>query len=248
MKSLKWPNLQDSVTIKILSGISGNNYSYIFNPDDIILIENSLGLNEVMKGGRKHDFKKIIKEEKENFLLKLYFEELEKVDAGRGKGDAKRFHRLSARILSRVFDNQLGNLKIEQEVEEGIGRIDIVFENKMEEGFFKRLQNQINCPLISVECKNYQKEIENPDFDQLSARLKDKRGLFGILVCRGVKDKKKVLRQCKSKLDKGEHIIVLEDKDLQNLVESKLYGEPEDIDEYISDKHNEVLLFNETKN
>jgi SAM-dependent methyltransferase len=227
-----------------LSGISGNNYSYIFDPDEMVLLSESLSLNEVFKGGEKHDSKKTLKEEKENFLLSFYLKELESVPAGKGKGDAKKFHRLAARILAMVFDDQLSNFKIEQEIDDGLGRIDVVFENRMEEGFFKRLQNQINCPLIFVECKNYQKNLENPEFDQLSGRLKAKRGLFGILVCRGVKDKKKIIKQCKSKLDKDEHIIVLDDLDLNKLVECKIYGEDGEVDDYISEKHNEVLLFN----
>jgi len=224
------------------TGLVGNNHSYVFKSENIILIEESLDLKGVRAGGEKHDPDKPIPEIELSSLLPLYVKELDKVEPGRGKGDAKKFHRLAARILAGVFDTQLGEPKIEVEVDEGLGRIDLVFENKMENGFFKRLQSQINCPLISVECKNYQKDIENPEFDQLSGRLKPQRGMFGMLVCRGVKDKSKIIQQCKTKLDKGEHIIVLCDDDLRNLVEAKLGEGDEAVDEYMSNKHNEILL------
>lgn len=225
-----------------LSGISGSNYSFVFSPNDIALLDNVLCMEDVKKGGKKHNLNIPIHEIKNSSIFPLYVTELESVTPGRGKGDAKKFHRLASRILAGIFEDQLGEPRVEIEINEGLGRIDIVFENKMENGFFKRLQNQVNCPLISVECKNYSKDIENPEFAQLSSRLNDQRGQFGILVCRGVKDKKKILQHCKSLLKKGEHIIVIDDDDLKNLVQLKLDDGIGAVNDFMSDKHSSILL------
>jgi hypothetical protein len=73
-------------------------------------------------------------------------------------------------------------------VNEGRKRIDILFNNSSEKGFFSRLVqlHKFLCPYVSVECKNYAEDPQNPELDQLQGRFSRKRGMVGFLVCRSV--------------------------------------------------------------
>src|SRR2546427_3993342 len=42
--------------------------------------------------------------------------------------------------------------------------------------------HHITCPKIFIECKNYNEDIENPEFSQIHDRLNPIRGQFGMIV------------------------------------------------------------------
>ncbi len=90
-------------------------------------------------------------------------------------------------------------------------------------GFFNRLHlaNKIFCPYVFIECKNYGKDIANPEIDQLSGRFGFNKGKFGILMCRTIIDKKLLYQRCSDtfKDDRG-LIIPLDDNDVISLLES----------------------------
>jgi hypothetical protein len=109
----------------------------------------------------------------------------------------------------------------EHEIHEGRKRIDIVFNNGRL-GFFADLYtlHQIKCPYIFFECKNYTHDPENPELDQLAGRFSEHRGKFGILICRQVKDRGRILRRCRDIVHDGRgFILVLEDIDIKALLE-----------------------------
>ena len=161
-----------------------------------------------------------------------------------GPTAASQYHQLIFKTLSEVFDPALRNGKIEQGINGGQKRIDIVYRNRATHGFFFDLnaQHRIICPYIFGECKNYSRDIKNPEFDQLGGRFNDRRGRFGILVCRHILDKNRALEACKHILNAGNRIIVLEDCDIIALVECKNTGGMDAVDEFMERKHRDILM------
>ena len=84
-----------------------------------------------------------------------------------------------------IFRNQLCEPIIEQEINDGRGRIDIVYKNRNKDGIFKDLKDlrNIPCPEIMVECKNYANDLSINEYNQLSDRLNADRGMLGFLLC-----------------------------------------------------------------
>jgi len=127
-------------------------------------------------------------------------------------------------VLKQIFFPQLANPNTEQKQNNGRSRIDITFDNQANSGFFYDLvfRHHLKCPYILFECKNYSEDVENPEFSQLVDRFSDSVGNVGFIVCRTVKDKKKIVQHCKDRYVKKKHvIIVLDDSDIVNLFQEK---------------------------
>ena len=91
------------------------------------------------------------------------------------------------------------NPTIEKELHQGRKRIDIVFDNSARRGFFHRSHDikKIQSAYIFVECKNYSKDINNPEIDQLSGRFSTNRGKFGLLLNRSIQDEGLLIDRCR---------------------------------------------------
>lgn len=162
-----------------------------------------------------------------------------------GKNHAKEYHQHIFHLLTAIYEGILENGRIEQEVDEGLGFIDIVFDNNATKGFFAQLKQEqkISCAHISFECKNYSGDLGNDEYNQLSSRLNPKRGMIGFLVCRSIKDKGKSRKHCKSRFNnKKEHIIVLEDSDIRKLWDRRKKGKLEDMDKILHAKFTELVM------
>ena len=134
---------------------------------------------------------------------------------------------------------------IEREIHDGRKRIDLVFDNCAETGFFYRLSTtyKIPSPFIFVECKNYSNEISNPELDQLSGRFSFNRGRFGILTCRTSENYETLISRCRDtyKDDRG-LIIPLIDEDLCNLLDVYDEQNSSSIDVYMQNKFRLIAL------
>lgn len=224
-----------------------NLFSEIITPKDI---ETAIPYDESIENPknptlrivkRENDIKEIIPNPVSLSIFNLYRKALKAIPYGKKatQHDALRYHLLASHIVYRIFRSSLRNMKIEQDMNKGIKRIDTVYTNVAENGFFERLTKNfgVKCPYIIMEAKNYKHDPENPEFDQLAGRLIDDIGKFGILVCRKVDDWKLALERCKGYMGDGQkHVIFLTDDDLFSLLELAEDGDIQGIDDFMDTK------------
>ncbi len=162
-----------------------------------------------------------------------------------GKTSANDFHNIIIGILELIFYPHLINPIKEREIHEGRKRIDLVFDNASQDGIFRRLSenHQIPCPFIFVECKNYTKDIANPELDQLGGRFSVNRGKVGFLVCRSIDNMHLFIQRCKDTYNDGRGLIVpLVDEDLIALLNSYDDCNWQPIEEFLSKRIREIIL------
>jgi hypothetical protein len=139
-----------------------------------------------------------------------------------GSADAHGYEKAIAALLTALFYPALANPQSQVEIHEGRKRIDITFTNTASCGFFHWLALHCSAPQVFVECKNYGKEIGNPELDQLAGRFSPSRGQFGLLVCRSFEDKDLFLQRCRdTAVDNRGFIVPLDDEDLRQIVKSR---------------------------
>jgi hypothetical protein len=108
----------------------------------------------------------------------------------------------------------------QHQIHDGRKRIDITYVNEARQGFFSWLSLHYPSALIFVECKNYGREVGNPELDQLSGRFSPSRGQVGVLVCRSVEDEERLQRGCADTArDQRGFILSLTDEDVLVLIE-----------------------------
>ncbi|MCA3557297.1 MAG: hypothetical protein IOC71_03515, partial [Rhodobacter sp.] len=116
-----------------------------------------------------------------------------------GNADAGRYHTFIMGALEFIFWPNLIYPTKEHEVHEGRKRIDIVYTNAAQSGFFWRAHTAHNIAsrMIMVECKNYSKDPANPEIDQLSGRFSVNRGQLGMMLYRTVDDYERLCARCR---------------------------------------------------
>lgn len=138
-----------------------------------------------------------------------------------GKPDADAYEKAVEGLLTALFYPALSYPRRQHEIHEGRKRIDITYQNSGNRDFFEWVGKHYPAPLIFVECKNYGAEIGNPELDQLAGRFGPSRGTVGLLVCRKIADRKKLLNRCRDTAnDRRGYIIALDDDDLTELVKA----------------------------
>jgi hypothetical protein len=122
-----------------------------------------------------------------------------------GNDDADRYHKFIMGALEFIFWPNLICPVKEQEIHEGRKRIDIVYTNAAQIGFFWRAHTAHNIAsrMIMVECKNYSKDPKNPELDQLAGRFGINRGQLGILLYRTVDDYDRLCARCRDTVHDG---------------------------------------------
>ena len=156
-----------------------------------------------------------------------------------GNEDASNFHKLIIGILEIVFYPHLINPVKELEIHQGRKRIDISFDNASMTGIFRRLSenHRIPCPYIFVECKNYSKEIANPELDQLAGRFSVNRGQVGFVVCRSTDNMQLLIDRCRDTFRDGRGLIIpIVDADIILLLQNYNDWNPEFTERFLSDR------------
>ena len=162
-----------------------------------------------------------------------------------GGDDATRYHRLVVGILEFIFYPDVVSPIVENEIHDGRKRIDITFDNSARRGFFHRLHTTYQTPaqFIFVECKNYSREVANPELDQLSGRFSMNRGKFGLLLCRAVDNMDTLLARCNDAYVDGRGIMLpLVDDDLSTMLNKVIERVANPHEEFLSQRFRAVAL------
>jgi len=161
-----------------------------------------------------------------------------------GSHDANTYHNHCISIISFIFFPNLIYPKKEDEVNEGRKRIDITYFNGKEEGLFRSisLDSSIKANVIHVECKNYTKDIKNPELDQLLARFDRNRGKFGMLLFRNSIDMNKLKARCRDAAKQGNGIALpIDDAFLIECLELISKGKRVEIDKITTTLFREII-------
>lgn len=175
-----------------------------------------------------------------NEIIDTLIQELKLIPEG--KESATKYHHLISGILELLFYPYIAHPKIEDGILGDRKRIDITFSNIAQEGFFDLLGTLYNvpCALIMVECKNYSKDISNPELDQMAGRFSARRGKFGIICCRSINDEALFVERERDtvKDDRG-YIIHLTDDEIIELLERRKANIS--VGDYLVQKYNEII-------
>lgn len=166
---------------------------------------------------------------------------LSEIEAGPIKATA--YHHTIMGILELIFYPYLCNPIKEYELHEGRKRIDIRYTNCADSGIFFRIPNQfqIPCPYIFVECKNYSRDLQNPELDQMIGRFSVNRGKVGIITCRSIANMQLFLDRCKDTYrDQQGLIIPLVDSDIINMLNSLKKGQTKNWQQVLEEKINYI--------
>lgn len=185
------------------------------------------------------EYEDISQEEVVEIIDKL-IEKLKEITVGGAQ--ATKYHHLISGILELLFYPNIAHPRVEQEIHDGRKRIDLVFDNIAETGFFYLLGTtyDVPCSWIMGECKNYSKDISNPELDQMAGRFAARRGKFGIICCRDLVDEEKFIERERDTVKDGRGwIIHLTDREIINLLEQKKNGMQ--VDDYLVKKYSEII-------
>lgn len=146
-----------------------------------------------------------------------------------GLKDAPKYEKAVEALITALFYPVLLHPIPQHEIHDGRKRIDITYSNMASMGFFLWLSKHHPSGNIFFECKNYGREIGNPELDQLSGRFSMNRGRVGLIVCRNFKDRALFEKRCRDTAqDQRGFIMALGDDDLASLVEARQEHSDED--------------------
>lgn len=167
----------------------------------------------------------------ERELASFLIEQLSGIPSGRSNAD--NYHNLMIGILSFLFFPNLIYPEKEAPINQGRKRLDIKYTNGMESGFFFRSANNgaLNASFIPIECKNYSKDPENPEFDQLIGRFHHSNGKLGMLIYRSTSNQQRIINRCRDAYHAGQGCILpVDDQLVECLLELIKEGRRDRID------------------
>lgn len=136
-----------------------------------------------------------------------------------GKEQAAAYENVVEEVLSALFYPALTSPTKQHKIHQNRKRIDLIYVNSANSGFFNWLSLHYPSGHIFIECKNYTEDVKNPEIDQLSSRFSPSRGRVGFLISRKISNRPLLMQRCldTAKDDRG-FIIPLDDDDLKKLV------------------------------
>lgn len=162
-----------------------------------------------------------------------------------GNATASAYHAFMLGVCTFLFYPGLIYPIKEQEIHEGRKRIDIKFTNAGERGFFQSMLAlpQTRARNVFIECKNYSKQLDNPELDQLSGRFGHQRGFLGMLLCRRMDDRDRIVARCRDTAnDQRGYMLVLQDADVDTMLEFVERGNRLGLDRFLQQRFDEVTL------
>ncbi|MCT2401672.1 hypothetical protein [Novosphingobium mangrovi (ex Huang et al. 2023)] len=177
----------------------------------------------------------------ENALAQVLIDRLREIPTGGDSADT--YHSLMVGICTFLFAPDLIAPVKEFEQHNGRKRIDIKFTNASNDGFFGHslASAQLRARNILIECKNYTKELRNPELDQLAGRFGHQRGFLGFLLCRNMDDRERIIASCRDTAADGRgFMIVFEDRDVAQMLQWVMEGRRSEIDRYLHRRLDEI--------
>lgn len=178
-----------------------------------------------------------------NFIVDSLIKKLTSIDLG--AASASEYHKTIVGILELLLYPNASSPVLEAEINQGRKRIDIYFENSARDGFFHSLHmiHKISCPYVIVECKNYSKDIKNPELDQMIGRLTVNRGMLGIITCREISKKDLFIERCRDSFKNGHGLIIpLTDNDFISALESLKLDKKAPLEEILNTIKNKIIM------
>jgi hypothetical protein len=152
------------------------------------------------------------------------------LDVQPGNDEATEYEIAVEALLSALFYPALLYPYKQHPIHQGRKRIDITYTNGAIRGFFHWVGLHYPSSQIFVECKNYGREIGNPELDQLAGRFSPNRGKVGLIVCRSIENPDLMLARCRDTAgDQRGFVLVLDDERVRRLVEARRVA-PNNID------------------
>jgi hypothetical protein len=148
-------------------------------------------------------------------------------------------------IAEFVFFPKLDHPKKEREIHEGRKRIDIVMENAAHTGIFNTIPTirHLPCAYVPLECKNYGREVANPELDQLSSRFATNRGKMGFLCCRQFENRGLFIQRCRDTFQDDRGLALpLDDDTILRYLHAIAQGNRNTLEQEWSNLVNEVWL------
>jgi hypothetical protein len=161
-----------------------------------------------------------------------------------GAAHASDYHSIMLSAFTVLFYPDLILPRKEWEIHDGRKRIDFIYTNAADNGFFAHRRDGKNTQanIVIVECKNYTDDIGNPELDQLCGRFDDNRGQFGILACRQVDDPQTLAKRCRDMSSRSQgFVIVLTDDDILAMLKAKAALEDGEVEEILHNKFAALL-------
>lgn len=160
-----------------------------------------------------------------------------------GPADADQYHRIAMHVLTLCFYPSLIQPHKEWEINDGRKRIDIVYTNAANEGFFAHRRDASNtaATMLIVECKNYTKDIANSEIDQLLGRFDDNRGYLGIITCRKIDNRLLLMKRCQDLAKRRAFIMVLDDTDLLELLDARKLDDNRRMEALLHGRFREII-------
>jgi hypothetical protein len=166
-------------------------------------------------------------------------------NTGVGNDHATAYHRLMIGVVEFIFYPKLLHPIKEREIHEGRKRIDIVMENGAHSGIFNILPNIRHLPsaYVPFECKNYGREVGNPELDQLAGRFSVNRGKLGFLCCREFENRTLFIQRCRDTFtdDRG-LVLPLDDAAILHYLDRIAQRARNELERQWADLVNEVCL------
>jgi hypothetical protein len=162
-----------------------------------------------------------------------------------GRPNATKYHLAVEALFSALFFPALDYMKHEYKLDPtGRKRVDITYTNIARDGFFDWVNRVVGAPAheVYIECKNYAKDVGNPELDQIRGRFSDLRSNLGFMVFRSTSDKQRIIEGCKDTAHGGHgFIIALDDNDLRLLVEERKQNEQNIIFQFLRNRYAELV-------
>lgn len=101
----------------------------------------------------------------------------------------------------------------------------------------------MNCQYIIVECKNYSRDIANPELDQIQGRFSPNRGRVGLVLSRTSDNLDAIIARCNDIYKEGRGLVIpIFDQDLIQILHSLKLDQLNVAEEFLSNRLRAIAL------